>query len=121
MLLILGAMDIGRMITVKIVMTNAAREGANYLSRRAFLDEDISLNTRMAETRDLIWDYCDNQNVAIDKINDISITNCCTATNPVSITVSNQVDLFYGNILQFFGFTNSGAVLVATDVQMRVK
>lgn len=121
MLLILGAMDIGRIITMKVVMTNAAREGANYLSRRAFLDEHISLNTRMSETRDLIWEYCDNQSVNIDKVNNISITNCCTVAYPVSISVSTNVDLFYGNVLEFFGFTNSGAVLVSTDVQMRVK
>ena len=32
LLLIIGAMDIGRMFFTKIVLTNAAREGANYLA-----------------------------------------------------------------------------------------
>lgn len=121
LLLVLGAMDIGRMITTKIVMTNAAREGANYLSRRAFLDEDITLNVRMAETKDLIWEYCDNQKIDIDKSNDIIITNCCTVASPVSITVGKNVNLFFGNILKFLGVSTNGTVLVSTDVQMRVK
>jgi len=33
LLLILGAMDFGRMFYTKIILTNAAREGANYLAR----------------------------------------------------------------------------------------
>src|SRR5665647_1275400 len=33
LLLVLGALDFGRMFFTKIVLTNAAREGANYLSR----------------------------------------------------------------------------------------
>src|SRR5450830_1136668 len=41
LLLILGAMDFGRMFITKIVLTNAAREGANYL---AYYPEDKSAN-----------------------------------------------------------------------------
>jgi Flp pilus assembly protein TadG len=33
LLLVLGAMDLARMFSTKITLTNAAREGANYLSR----------------------------------------------------------------------------------------
>lgn len=33
LLLVLGALDLGRLFSTKITLTNAAREGANYLAR----------------------------------------------------------------------------------------
>ena len=130
-LLIFGAMDIGRIVTTKIVMTNAAREGANYLSRRAYLkvenesgELELNLPKREEEARDVIVDYCANQRVEDINIfipEDPDDGSCCTAGSPVSITVSKSVDLFYGDLLQFFGFLNDGTILVSTTVQMRVK
>jgi Flp pilus assembly protein TadG len=117
LLLILGAMDLGKVITTKMVMTNAAREGANYLSRNALTDASAETSTRT-----LISTYCAKQNISIvpDPGGDITIAGCCTEGAPVTVTVSKNVDLIYGGILQFLGFGN-GSVQVSSMVQMRVQ
>ena len=127
LLLVLGAMDLGRLMTTKIALTNAAREGANYLSRTAFADEDVTLATRIQETKEVIKNEGQNgtfTNVIITD-GDIDIPlgaspACCTSGTPVSIIITQQIDLIYGNILQFLGFPN-GTVEVSSTVQMRVK
>jgi len=117
LLLILGAMDIGRMITTKIVLTNAAREGANYLSRNAFSDKTVSVATRLTETRTLIEDYGLSQDIIIDTAEDIDIQSCCTKGSPVTVEVKQEVDLIFGTILQFLG----AEVEVSSEVVMRVR
>ena len=127
LLLILGAMDLGRLVTTKLALTNAAREGANFLSRNAFADEDVTLATRIQETKEIIKN--EGQNAAITNViitdGEIDIPlgaspACCTSGLPVSVTITQQVTLIYGNILQFLGF-GSGSVEVSGAVQMRVK
>jgi Flp pilus assembly protein TadG len=117
LVLILGAMDIGRMITTKIVLTNAAREGANYLSRNAFSDKTVSVATRLTETRTLIEEYGLSQDIIIDTTQDIDIQGCCTKGSPVTIAVKQEVDLIFGTILQFLG----ADVEVLSEVVMRVR
>jgi Flp pilus assembly protein TadG len=117
LLLILGAMDRGRVITTKMVMTNAAREGANYLSRNAFSDKTVPVATRLTETRTLIADYGLSQDIIIDTTEDIDIQGCCTKGSPVTITVTQEVDLIFGTLLQFLGVE----VEVSSEVVMRVR
>jgi len=116
LLLVLGAMDLGRVITTKMVMTNAAREGANFLSRNSASDP-----YPFSATRAIIEAYCANQNIPIDTANDIVITpETLTKGTAVTVTVSKDVDLIYGGILQALGFF-SGPVQVGSEVQMRVQ
>lgn len=128
LLLILGALDIGRIITTKIAVTNAAREGANFLSRNAFVDEEANqadidatcaVITKEATSTDGTF-----VNVTIDctevDINLGSPPDCCTQGQPVQVTVRKTVELVYGDILQFLG-SISGPLEVASTVQMRVK
>jgi Flp pilus assembly protein TadG len=116
LLLVLGAMDLGRVITTKMVMTNAAREGANFLSRNS-----ASVPDPISATKAIIEAYCANQNIPIDTANDIVITpETLTKGAAVTVTVSKDVDLIYGGILQALGFF-SGPVQVGSEVQMRVQ
>jgi Flp pilus assembly protein TadG len=116
LLLVLGAMDLGRVITTKMVMTNAAREGANFLSRNS-----ASVSDPISATKAIIEAYCANQNIPIDTENDIVITpETLTKGAAVTVTVSKDVDLIYGGILQALGFF-SGPVQVGSEVQMRVQ
>ena len=123
LLLVLGAMDIGRIITTKIAVTNAAREGANFLSRNVFMDEvlnsddiDATCDVIMAEGQSTDGAFI---NVEIS-CSEIDITDCCTKGDPVIVTVTKEVDLIYGDILEFLG-SISGPLEIASSVQMRVK
>jgi Flp pilus assembly protein TadG len=130
LLLILGAMDIGRIITTKIAVTNAAREGANFLSRNALPDLNISsiIYTTGTPLSDATCDVITYEgkmadgsivNVTIE-CDEITVDNCCTRTSPVTVTVSKEVELTFGDILEFLG-SISGPLEIASSVQMRVK
>lgn len=123
LILVLGAMDIGRIITTKIAVTNAAREGANFLSRNALVDE-VANNDDLAATCDVIMREAESTdgtivNVSID-CSEVVVADCCSDGQPVIVTVSKEVDLIYGNILEFLGSIN-GPLLISSSVQMRVK
>jgi Flp pilus assembly protein TadG len=118
--LVLGALDIGLLIKTKIVVTNAAREGANYLSRTALFKPTIyDLNMRIAETRAIIKEEGSGSNVTIAD-DEITFLNCCTKGESVMITVTKEEELIYGNILQALGLP-FGEVEISSSVEMRVK
>ena len=121
LLLVLGAMDIGHIITTKIAVTNAAREGANFLSRNALLDDE---NDDINDTCEVIMKEGKSTDDSIINVSiecsEVDITDCCIKGNPVIVTVTKEVDLIYGNILQFLG-SISGPLEVSSSVQMRVK
>ena len=56
----MGAMDLGRLFYTKMVLTNAAREGANYL---AYFPEDA--NNGFMETFIAIYDEANSSTVEI--------------------------------------------------------
>jgi ABC-type xylose transport system permease subunit len=58
-------------------------------------------------------------NVIIE-CDEIDITGCCSKGDPVIVTVTKEVDLIYGNILEFLGSIN-GPLEISSSVQMRVK
>lgn len=118
--LVLGALDIGLLIKTKIVVTNAAREGANYLSRTALFKPTVyDLTTRISETNAIIQEEGSSSNVTIE-LDEITILGCCTKGAPVTVTITKQEELIFGNILQAFGLP-SGEVEVSSSVEMKVK
>jgi hypothetical protein len=123
LLLILGVMDIGRIITTKIAVTNAAREGANFLSRNVLLD-DVVNDDDLTATRNVVTQEGRSTDSFIVNViiecDEIDITGCCSKGDPVIVTVTKEVDLIYGNILEFLGSIN-GPLEISSSVQMRVK
>ena len=116
LLLILGAMDFGRMFFTKIVLTNAAREGANYLT---YYPEDKKTN--YIATYALISDEILNS-----KIVDPSLVttdppvNCCTQGNYVEITVRiTDIPLIFGGLYR--QFLPDGTLDLASTVRMMVQ
>jgi len=115
LLLILGAMDFGRMFYTKIVLTNAAREGANYISR---YPKD-KLNCPGGECYFGTWSAIQEEGTSSGvsfNYNDVAwdSSNCCTAGSPVAITVTKSVDLIFDNFLQFMGLLGGPLVLTST-------
>ena len=124
-LLILGTMDFGRLFFTKIALTNAAREGANYLARNPS-DQKNSFS----ETKNVIEDEPKNSSV-ITVLIDCSGTNCdvsCTPTDEkgcsqfgeATVTATTSVDLIFGNFLQTVGLT-SGPITLSSTVKMMVQ
>jgi len=114
LLLILGVMDLGRMFYVKMILTNAAREGANYL---AYFPEDA--NNGYAETFETIYDEASSSNVEVIA-SDISFTGCCTRGLPVEVTITKMVDLIFDSSLQTLGLLG-GPVQITSTVKMMVQ
>ena len=114
LLLTLGAMDFGRMFYTKMVLTNAAREGANYL---AYSPEDA--NNGYVETFAAIYDEGLSSNVEVINT-DVTYSGCCTRGLPVEVTITKVVDLVFDNILQSFGLLG-GPVQLTSTVKMRVQ
>jgi hypothetical protein len=122
LLLVLGAMDVGRLFYTKIVLTNAAREGVNFLSRdpddkfNCNVDGDCYLDTWGAihgegTSSGLSLIYTD-----VDWVN----TNCCTPGSPVEITITKSVDLIFDNFLQWVGLLG-GPIQLTSTVTMVVQ
>lgn len=124
LLLILGAVDFGRMFYHKIVITNAAREGANYLSRN---------HDEITETLALVSAYCSDAGVTLESIADITANY-----NPVNIvyedasdfpidemlnvvvTVYTSEDLIFGFLLDALGLTD-GEIIMNGSARMLVQ
>jgi len=122
LLLILGAMDFGRMYFTKIFLTNAAREGANYLSRRSsecLVGGTINENLCIENIKLLITPEAEDSGREIKDIN-IEVIDCCTVNMPVTVTASESVDLIFGSTLNWLGLTE-GPIILTSSIQMLVQ
>lgn len=119
-LLVLGAMDFGRLFTTKIVLNNAAREGSYYITtypcdaldsfsgtRNAALAEAIGLGVELA-----------SENI---QVNYSTLDNgCCTRGEKIDVQVSQTVDLIFDGPLQALGLIG-GPIELTSVVSMVVQ
>lgn len=117
LLLVLGAMDFGRMFFTKIVLTNAAREGANFL---AYNPKD-KLNNYTA-TYAFIADEIANSGVVDPSlVTTDPPVNCCTRGDYVEITVRiTDIPLIFGSFYHQF-FTTGETLDISSTVRMMVQ
>jgi len=109
LVLIIGAMDLGRVFYFKIVLTNAAREGANYLSRNP-ADYTNTLNAIITEG--------DSSGVTITA-DEVTWAGCCAVGSPVVITIEKDVDLVFDGFLNTMGIID-GPLKISSSVSMVV-
>ena len=114
LLLILGALDFGRMFYTKMVLTNAAREGANYL---AYFPEDAGKG--YTKTFATIYGEGLSSNVEIIGA-DVTYSGCCTKGSAVEVSITKSIDLIFGDFLQSMGLLN-GPVQLTSSVRMMVQ
>jgi len=112
LVLILGAMDLGRVFYVKTVLTNAAREGANYLSRNHG-DYANAWNAISTEGNS------SGVTIAYDEV-DWAGTDCCAVGSPVTITIDKDVDLIFDGFLTTMGIID-GPITISSSVTMVVQ
>lgn len=108
LMLIMGVLDLGRVFFVRITVTNAAREGAYYLS---YHPEDKS--AAYAKTILAVQNEAVGAGVKVNAA-DVVVSNCCTAGQPVSVTVKQTVTL---SILNFL----FGPINVDSTIKMLVQ
>lgn len=123
LVLIISAIEVGRLFHAKIVITNAAREGAYYLSTH-ILDYNGASNTAPNT------ENAAEAEAANSGISDISLLitrkNCCTVGQySVVITVDTNVDDllilgFLGNIFSISA-TNYNEFPLSSSVEMLVQ
>ena len=114
LVLILGAMDLGRVFYVKTVLTNAAREGANTLSRYP-TDSTAGYNRTLAA----IQAEGNSSGVTIAD-GEVTYTGCCTIDSPVGVTIKKGVDLVFDGFLDAVGIID-GPVTISSSVTMVVQ
>lgn len=122
LLLVLGAVDFGRLFMNKLVLTNAAREGANYIAY--YFDPD-NPGASVEAARQAAIDEGTSSGITIEGAN-VTFTNCCTPSAPVSVTVTRNVDLiFFDTIYQiaqsFFNVQIGDPSLISSKVTMMVQ
>ena len=119
LLLVLGALDFGRMFFTKIVLTNAAREGANFL---AYNPGDMNSTPAYTATYAIIADEILNSGV----VNPSFVTTdvplyCCTRGSFVEVTVrATNIPLIFGGFYHQF-FTTGEALVLLSTVRMIVQ
>jgi Flp pilus assembly protein TadG len=109
LVLIIGAMDLGRVFYFKIILTNAAREGANYLSRNP-ADYTNTLSAIITEG--------DSSGVTITA-DEVTWAGCCAVGSPVVITIEKDVDLVFDGFLNTMGIID-GPLTISSSVSMVV-
>ena len=107
LLLVLGTMDLARLFSTKITLTNAAREGANYLSRHP---DDAP---GFANTVNAINAEKDNLSLDEVAINCPQNADGCVQGSPVTVTLSQSVELIFSVI--------GGPIQLSSTVEMLVQ
>ena len=112
LLMILGTMDFASLFSTKIVLTNAAREGASYISQNpAGFGYAVSVINAEA------------QNITLDDINiscEPQQAGECTSGGTVTVIVTKNMDLIFSGFLQSLGLT-SGPLPLSSTVRMMVR
>lgn len=110
LLLVLGAVDFGRLFMTKFILTNAAREGANYI---AYYYDPDNLTASQEAAKPVIEAEGTSSGITINP-GKITFTGCCTVGQPVSVTVAHDVDLIFDGFLSAMGIINLPVTLSST-------
>lgn len=112
LMLVLGAMDFGRLFYTKMVITNAAREGANYF---AYHPGDIT------GMKSVMVDEANSSTITLTEgdIPDPQILYDEDSREIVKVTVEMPVDLVFDSVFEFLGMID-GPIQLESSVEMMV-
>jgi Flp pilus assembly protein TadG len=127
LLLLLGTIDLGRLFFAKIVLTNASREGASYLSRHPGDKtncETYDPSICYLGTVSAVQNDADSSGVTVLR-SEIQWTFETPVKGPtagewVEVKVVQPADLIFGNILTAFGVI-SGPLQLESSTRMVVQ
>ncbi len=114
-------MDFGRMFFTKLVLTNAAREGANYLAYYPDDKDDsyaVTHATVIAEASSSGVSVIDSE-IFIPA--DGEDGDCCTVGEAVEIRIVKAVPLIFGGFLKTVGLMEEDTMDITGKVRMVVQ
>ena len=145
LLLIIGAMDIGRLFYVKMVLTNAAREGANYMAFHPDDDDDDDFQELLDGTYEVIEAEGEIFSIEIvaSEVGEKEVTIILEGVvsgeakisippngipslfkfesgDKVTVEITKELDLIFDGILQSLGLIN-GPITVSSSINMVVQ
>jgi Flp pilus assembly protein TadG len=114
LILILGAMDFGRLYYTKIVITNAAREGASYYATNQVCKTSCTYSACSAGLKAVAVEAGASSGVTV-VASEITLPGVCAASgSSSSVTVTKSVTLMFAGFLQAVGLVNSPLSLSST-------
>jgi Flp pilus assembly protein TadG len=107
LLLILGAMEFGRLYYTKMVLTNAAREGVNYYATSQVCKTSCTFSACSTGLKSVAVEAGASSGVTV-AATEITLPAVCAAPgSSSSVTVTKSVTLMFGGFLNSFGLINS--------------
>lgn len=121
LLLVVGAIELGRVYYAKIVITNAAREGAYYLSMHT--DDSVCPGSCYAQTLQTVKDEANNSGMALtDAEITASLCDSCGKIAKINIQTSIKDLLLLNLIYSSFGLqAKKGPFPITSVVEMAVQ
>jgi Flp pilus assembly protein TadG len=114
LLLILGAVDFGRLYYTKIVITNAAREGASYYATSIVCKTSCTYDDCKTGLRAVAVEAGTSSGVTV-AANEVTLPLICAASgSSSSVTVTKSVTLMFAGFLKTFRLINSPLSLSST-------
>jgi Flp pilus assembly protein TadG len=116
LVLILGALDFGRLYYTKIVLTNAAREGVNYYATSQVCKTSCTYSACSTGLKAVAVEAGASSGVAVvaSEITLLPANICATSGSSSSVTVTKSVTLMFGGFLNAVGLINSPLSLSST-------
>jgi Flp pilus assembly protein TadG len=118
--LILGAMDFGRIYYAKMVISNAAREGASYYATSSVCKTSCTFVNCSSFLKSVVVESGASSGVTVVD-SEISLPSTCATTGANgSVTVTKSVTFMYYNFLSSVGLV-SGPLTLTSTVSMVVQ
>jgi hypothetical protein len=111
----------GRVLFYKIATTNAAREGANFISRNPDDQTNCSGTPSICyqETIAVTMQEALSSGLTLIPTN-IVVSDCCTTGSPVTVTISKSIGLMFEKVLILFKIVD-GPIVIHSAAEMMVQ
>jgi Flp pilus assembly protein TadG len=120
LMLILGAMDFGRMYYTKIVLTNAAREGASYYATSSVCKTGCTYSTCSTGLKAVVVEAGASSGVQVVNSEITLPSTCGTPGFSGSVNVTKSVTFIFGGFLKAIRLAN-GPLSLSSTVTMVVQ
>jgi hypothetical protein len=114
LVLILAAVDFGRLYYTKIVLTNAAREGASYYATNQVCKTSCTYSDCSAGLKAVVVEAGASSGVAVVASEITLPLVCATSGTSSSVKVTKSVTLMFGNFLKIIGLVKIPPSLSST-------
>jgi Flp pilus assembly protein TadG len=120
LILIIAAMDFGRMYYTKMVLTDAAREGASYYANSALCKTGCTFSACSSGLKAVVVEAGTSSGVQVVNSEITLPTTCGASGSSGSVTVTKSVTFMLQSFLKKIGLVN-GALSLSSTVTMVVQ